>query len=279
MEFAAPKVIYHCHHGYPPSLRAASVHLHRPLATPGPGSEAPGRLRLVGRAATGEEVYTLARRGSGAIIGRALPSVARAFGVPEGGLAVVDATPWRDPQEAVNQALHLLRRDAVPRPIPRDEVWPKVIYVCYGSAHSSIVAANLHLGRLPEGRRASAVEVLAAPRFDELPHSQVGSLLEMGQDADGHRIYALGLGPSRDILGQAVVDLVASFGVQASSLLLVDALTGSHLTTRVGGFLSRRLGLVALGRPLAASGILADYDRFVRLVRGVRRRLQRHKPS
>lgn len=266
MDFVPAKVIYHCFHGYPPSLRAASAHLRRPLAAPRPGTDLTGRLSLAGIGPDGEEVYTLARRGSGAIVTRALTGIAQAFGVPADGLAVVDAAGWRTPEEAAAAAHRALRRTALPRPQPQDEVWPKVVYVCYGSAHSSIVAANLHLGRLPLHRRALPAEVLAAPHFDELPHNRVGTLLEMGRDARGHRVYALGLGPHRQALGRCLQDLTESLGVPRGSLALVDALSGSHPTTRVGGFLSRRLGLVGLGRPLAVSGVLADYSRFTALV-------------
>ncbi|MGE5589994.1 MAG: DUF3189 family protein [Bacillota bacterium] len=269
MDSVPAKVIYHCYHGYPPSLRAASAHLRRPLAAPRPGTDLTGRLCLAGIGPDGEEVYTLARRGSGSIVSRALTGMARAFGVPADGLVVVDASRWRTPEEAVSAAYQALRRTALPRPQPRDEVWPKVVYVCYGSAHSSIVAASLHLGRLPLHRRALPAEVLAAPHFDELPHSRVGTLLEMGRDARGHRVYVLGLGPYRQALSRCLQDLAASLGAPPGSLLVVDALSGSRPTTRVGGFLSRRLGLVGVGRPLVTRGVLADYGRFTALVSGV----------
>ena len=279
MDTVRAKVIYHCYHGYPPSLRAASAHLRRPLAAPRPGTDLTGRLFLAGVGSDGEEVYTLARRGSGEIASRALAGIAAAFGVPEGGLALVDASHWRSPDEAVTAARQALRRTALPRPQPQDEVWPKLVYVCYGSAHSSIVAANLHLGRLPLHRQALPNEVLAAPHFDELPHSRVGTLLNMGQDGWGHRIYALGLGPCREALGRGVKDLAESLGAPPGSLVLVDALSGSHPRTRIGGFLSRRLGLVRVGRPLAASGILADYGRFTALVERVWRDLDPGRSS
>lgn len=279
MDSIPAKVIYHCYHGYPPSLRAAAAHLRRPLAAPRAGAAAPGRLVLMGRGTLGEEVYALSRRGAGPIAERALRSVARSFGAPDGAIAVIDASRFPDPLQAVRLAGQTLTQASFPRPIPAGEVWPRVVYVCYGSAHSSIVAANLHLGRLPDSRRALPGELLAAPRFDQMPHNQIGTLLDMGQDAEGHRVYALGLGSGRDILGRAVLDLVATLGLPSDCVLLVDALTGVHATTRVGGFLSRRLGLVRIGRPLVVAGILADYDRFLGLVRGVRQRLARREFS
>lgn len=280
MDSIAAKVVYHCFDGGP-SLRAAAAHLRRPLPAPRSAMAGLGRLQLVGRGSGGEEVYVLARRGAGAIAERALRSVARSFGAPDRAVTLVDAERLRDPNVAAQQGRHGLAGITLtyPRPAPTDEVWPRVIYVCYGSAHSSVVAANLHLGRLPVTRRALPAELVAAPRFDQMPHREIGTLLEMGQDPEGHRVYALGLGSERDILGHAVVDLVTSLGLPSQSVLLVDALTGAHMTTRVGGFLSRRLGLVRVGRPLVVSGILHDYDRFLSLVQGVRQRLARREFS
>ncbi|MHB9146480.1 MAG: DUF3189 family protein [Symbiobacteriia bacterium] len=278
MDSIAAKVIYHCFDGEP-SLRAAAAHLRRPLVAPRSALDGLGRLHLVGRGQGGEEVYILARRGAGAIAERALHSVASSFGAPERALTLVDAERLRDPALAAKQGRNSLSVAAFPRPTPAGEVGPRVIYVCYGSAHSSIVAANLHLDRLPVTRRALPAELVAAPRFDQMPHREIGTLLEMGQDPEGHRVYALGLGRERDILGRAVVDLVTSLGLPSQSVLLVDALTGAHVTTRIGGFLSRRLGLVRVGRPLVASGILHDYDRFLALVQGVRQRLAKREFS
>ena len=57
----------------------------------------------------------------------------------------------------------------------------KIIYNCYGGAHSSVTAAAIHLQMLPETRKPSAAELLNLPYYD----AQVGK--------DHGRIRFLGL--------------------------------------------------------------------------------------
>ena len=50
----------------------------------------------------------------------------------------------------------------------------KVIYSCYGGAHSSPVAAAIHLGKLPEERVPDAEALLQLPRFDRVDSEKHG---------------------------------------------------------------------------------------------------------
>ena len=49
-----------------------------------------------------------------------------------------------------------------------------VIYHCFGGTHSSIIAANLHLGRLPWQNNVSASQLFSLPYFDQLDSKQAG---------------------------------------------------------------------------------------------------------
>jgi len=42
----------------------------------------------------------------------------------------------------------------------------KVIYHCYGGAHSSVTAANIHLGLLPRERTPGYRELISQKLFD-----------------------------------------------------------------------------------------------------------------
>lgn len=148
-----------------------------------------------------------------------------------------------------------------------------VFYQCYGRSHTSVVAAHIHLGNLPNGALPSVRQIMALPFFDEAEEADFGRPLLFGRDADGHEVYALGLGSgARAGLG-AIMSLFALSG--ASQPLVVDTLKGLGIVARIGGGLSRQFGLVSIGRPLAAYGVRRIYPRLAGTVASVKEFLRR----
>jgi hypothetical protein len=151
----------------------------------------------------------------------------------------------------------------------------KIFYHCYGSAHSSVTAANLHLGVLPLTRRAQLSEIAHQPLFDQAEAWQVGLPQYMGSDEWCNQIYVIGLAGGRHSLAAGLVDFLQAQLVDMSQVLLVDALRSASVPLRIGGYTSRRLGLTALGRPLAAWGVWLKYHRYVQHVREIRAKVSR----
>ena len=153
----------------------------------------------------------------------------------------------------------------------------KVVYHCFGGTHTSAVAAAIHLGQLPRDRAPRADELLQVPLFDRASPSRWGLLTEVGQDREGHRVFVMGRGPGGDATVRALVSgLRLGGGPQAADgLLLVDTLPAANWLMRIGGYLSRRVGLVRLGRPLVIWGTQKAYPRLVQLVRQVEQGLTR----
>lgn len=146
----------------------------------------------------------------------------------------------------------------------------RIFYSCYGSAHSSIMASAVHLGMLPADRRPTCREIIGLPWFDRMENRQIGTPLFIGRDERGIEVYAIGFRSGRYILTQAVLSLLRIFGIPEQEMLLVNTLVYANLLTRCGGFLSRRLGLVSVGRPLAGLGIWLSYPDFAALVEEVK---------
>ncbi len=143
-----------------------------------------------------------------------------------------------------------------------------VFYQCFGRSHTSVVAAHIHLGNLPSGALPSVRQIMALPFFDEAEEADFGRPLLFGRDADGHEVFALGLGSgTRAGLG-AIMGLFDLAG--AGPPLVVDTLSGLGIMARVGGGLSRQLGLVSIGRPLAACGVRRIYPRLAGTVASVK---------
>ncbi|MGE5509508.1 MAG: DUF3189 family protein [Chitinophagales bacterium] len=149
----------------------------------------------------------------------------------------------------------------------------KVVYHCYGSAHSSVTAAALHLGLLPRDRQPTRAELLAAPRFDRTLTRELGTLFFIGRDRGNHDVYALGRGPVAREVANCLLSLLGVTGCDRLEVLLVNALPQISFVTTIGGTLSRGYGLIWPGRPLALWGIRRCYSRFVRLVEETERLL------
>ncbi len=149
----------------------------------------------------------------------------------------------------------------------------KVIYSCYGGAHSSPVAAAIHLGLLPEDRVPEPGALMRIPRFDRVGSEEQGRAAFIGKDASGHEVYVLARGPAGKAVERAFFSGASLAGADPSEFLLVDTLVCVNLSMRVGGFLSRRLGWTALGRPIVLWGTRRAYANLVRLVRETKGRL------
>ena len=69
-----------------------------------------------------------------------------------------------------------------------------------------------------------------------------------------------------------MLSLAGQLGL-ADRILLVNTLTAIGLTTRVGGFISKKLRCPRLGKPLAALGIIRSLPRLRQLVAVVKKEL------
>lgn len=146
-----------------------------------------------------------------------------------------------------------------------------VIYYCYGSAHSSVISAAIHLGRLPSDRVPTQAEVVGLADYDQVETWQIGTLFFKGHDEWDNPVYTLGLGPDRAVARCALMTFLAQLGLDTSQLFLNEALPHINRYARIGGALSRRYGFVGVGRPLSAYGIRKNYGELVRFVSEVKR--------
>lgn len=142
----------------------------------------------------------------------------------------------------------------------------KVFYYCYGSSHTSVVAAAIHTGRLDLERVPTIAELTSLRHFDRVRSAELGTVFPAGLGPDGERVYVVGLGPGRKIIHQTILSFLELQQVPPREYLFADALSRANWVVRAGGLASRRLGLVALGRPLAALGIQMVYPRLASLV-------------
>ena len=149
----------------------------------------------------------------------------------------------------------------------------KVIYNCYGSAHSSVLAAAIHVGMLPIDRVPKTEEITKLPHYDKTATTEIGNIYYFGTDEAGIEVYILGMKGSTKLVKRAIYSMLSELEISKNELLFVETLPYVNNLTRIGGFLSRKLGLVSLGRPLTIWGLQKVYHQFVELVKDVKGRL------
>ncbi len=148
----------------------------------------------------------------------------------------------------------------------------KIIYSCYGGAHSSVVAASIHMGYLPIDRIPTKKEILSIPYYDQSPKEFRGTPIYMGKDDQLREVYVVGMGPYRT----EYTEIAYNFAFQINNevkknIRIVNVVPLLNFSVRLGGFLSRRIGLIQIGRPLTAMGIQKNYHLFLQLVNNVKR--------
>ena len=147
----------------------------------------------------------------------------------------------------------------------------KVIYSCFGGAHSSVVTAAIHMGYLPMNRLPSKKEILTIPFYDKAENNEIGIPRCMGVDANHRIICFMGLGHARHYYTTMLYEFYNEISVTKNKdVIIIDVTSLLNGSTRLGGFLSRKLKIVGIGRPLTVFGIQRKYKYFTELVQNVK---------
>lgn len=153
------------------------------------------------------------------------------------------------------------------------------IYNCYGGSHSSVTAAAIHLGLLPDTRIATAEELLNIPYYDAQVARDHGRMRFMGFDETGSPVYIA----SKRNMGASFERMMRAFWAAADGdqekIALIDTMPYVNIFMVIGGFLSRRWGWNRLGRAIILFGTRQSYNKFVHLVSLVKSGLQPHIPE
>ena len=139
-----------------------------------------------------------------------------------------------------------------------------IVYHCYGGTHSSVLAAALHTGLISPWRPPGAARLFALPFLDRQDGSNHGQLYFFGTDEKGHHVYVLGRRRDGEML--SLVFGGPAGEEPAGDLLLVNAMYCVPPLLKIGGFLSRRLKLTRIGRPLVVAGLRQAYPCLRELV-------------
>ncbi len=148
-----------------------------------------------------------------------------------------------------------------------------VIYHCYGGTHSSVVAAAIHTNKLPLNRLPTTTELKNLPFYDKVPPELIGTPFFYGTDKKNNRIYFLGMKKAENLNKRVIYSLLKIENIPSEKILLINTLKYINIWVRIGGFFSRRLGIIKPGRNLTIYGIKKNYNKFVDLVKNTRNKI------
>lgn len=152
-----------------------------------------------------------------------------------------------------------------------------IVYCCYGGAHSSPIAAAIHLGELKEGKTPSEEEIWNIHYFDKVDSTDRGRALPVGTDTDGNEIYVCGRGGEKQGIENAIKSGIQLADGNVDGVMFVDTLPAVNNLMRIGGFLSRRLKWITLGRPLVIRGTQKAFPQLAQIANETKTKLKTTK--
>ena len=150
-----------------------------------------------------------------------------------------------------------------------------LIYHDVGGAHSTAVAANIHINKLPHNKIPDKEQILKVPTFDKITKEQIGHLLYIGEDEFGIKVYTLGRKYSKKHMLAVLTDMFNLLKRNNEKLYIVDTHPAVNLWMKIGGFSSRALGLVGFGRPIVTYGTLTAYKNIADIVENTKKQIEK----
>jgi Protein of unknown function (DUF3189). len=108
-------------------------------------------------------------------------------------------------------------------------------------------------------------EMLALPYFDKTSKMDFGSIRFMGIDEYKNEVYVLGKKNVGRRYGNMLKGVAELLG-KKDEIIFVDCMTRVNLGMKLGGFTSRRIGWVSLGRPVLGRSTRKAFWDLVNLV-------------
>src|SRR5690606_34926436 len=129
----------------------------------------------------------------------------------------------------------------------------------------SPTAAAIHLGILPVNKSPTFTELLQIPRFDEIRGWEHGKLFRAGMDQAGNEVYTMGRRNSSELVIKLIKEFTRLCGGNPDEYYFVNCVQLLNPFMVTGGYSSRALGWVRLGRPIVAFGTILSFPILVRI--------------
>lgn len=128
------------------------------------------------------------------------------------------------------------------------------------------MAASLYTGLLSRTHPPQYETLFGLPYFDRVKNKEIGRLNRIGVDTHGNPVFVLGSCGYAAQIRLLMAAFLFMYTLSPVEVAVIDCMGNIPLATRAGGFISRRLGVPALGRPLIYSGLRRVFSDLLRLV-------------
>jgi hypothetical protein len=149
----------------------------------------------------------------------------------------------------------------------------KIIYHCFGGAHASTTAAAIHLGIIAQNRIPRFRDFKKIPFFDGTTWNEHGKMIKAGVDSQGNEIFIM----ARRNSAKLIINLIKEFArlnhENPEEYHFVNCMQMFNPFMITGGFSSRALGWVRLGRPVVTFGVMISFPILVSIVQKTLRNL------
>jgi hypothetical protein len=149
----------------------------------------------------------------------------------------------------------------------------KIVYHCYGGAHASPTAAAIHLGILPQNRIPRFQNFKKVPFFDDITWNEHGKMIKVGVDSQGNEIFILARRNSANLIINLIKEFARLNNENPAEYHFVNCMQMFNPFMITGGFSSRAMGWVRLGRPLVTFGVMISFPILVSIVQKTCRNL------
>lgn len=145
-----------------------------------------------------------------------------------------------------------------------------IIYNCYGGSHSSVASASIHAGLIKDNKVPTAKELMNLPFYDRQVAKDHGHIRFIGEDEKGNKIYVT----SKHNMGyeyeKTLRSIASILDFPNEKITYIDTMPYVNWLMMLGGFLSRRLGWIKIGRPIVIKGTQLSFFKFGHLVNVVK---------
>ncbi len=135
----------------------------------------------------------------------------------------------------------------------------KIVYHCYGGAHASPTAAAIHLGILRHDRLPRWKEFKRIPYFDQITNKEHGKLILIGKDPWENEVFILARRNAAGLVIRIILEFIQLTGGDPSEYRFVDCVQLFNPLMVTGGFSSRAMGWVNIGRPIVTLGTILSF--------------------
>ncbi len=141
-----------------------------------------------------------------------------------------------------------------------------IVYYSKDGTYSTIIAAAIHLNRLPVDHIPTKDKILTPSFFDRSDKKNIGHLIYHGQDQYNHFIYTINTGSSSRLLINAIQTVLDMIGKSKKEILCVDISSPVNRLIHIGSICAKRIRLVSLGQQIMAYGIQKYYSQILETI-------------